>query len=450
MPYMKKQVDGKWQVYKKGDNGEPTGDALGTHDSEKQADEQIAAIYANEDAKKVAEATGFVKFVQLEKVDAKTGQVWGVLSNETPDKSGEIIDYEHSKKHFVQWSETMKKDSGGKSAGNLRAMHGGELAAAGRIIHFEARDATKDFYIGAEVVDKGDLEKVEKGVYTGFSVGGGYGPWFRRDGQYLRREGKPVEASLVDSPCNPDATFTLVKADGSTEMRKFVVPTQPAAPVDAAPAASPKSFDEFVASLPEADQAVMKKYAAELKKAIPAEDPKAADKSSDNGGAAAEPAPAEGSQAAKAPNLDDLRAVILSIIEELGLVVKEGEAIKAVQPLEMQKAAQALDLVKADVVAVRADLVKVIEDGDKALAGDIGKLIASDEDILKRMEKVTGMGPVIMITDAAGDTKAIVQRDIEVLKKYQESAKTPADREKFGQLIAEAEIRAIQNPTKGG
>ena len=36
-----------------------------------------------------------------------------------------------------------------------------------------------------------------------------------------RYTAKPAEVSLVDNPCNPSAHFEYVKADGSTELRKF-------------------------------------------------------------------------------------------------------------------------------------------------------------------------------------------------------------------------------------
>lgn len=41
-----------------------------------------------------------------------------------------------------------------------------------------------------------------------------------------RYTAQPFEVSLVDLPCNPDAQFTVIKADGSEELRKFV--TEPA------------------------------------------------------------------------------------------------------------------------------------------------------------------------------------------------------------------------------
>lgn len=51
MPYMivKDETSGKFNVYKRGENGKPTGRRLGSHPSKRAAADQIAAISANED-----------------------------------------------------------------------------------------------------------------------------------------------------------------------------------------------------------------------------------------------------------------------------------------------------------------------------------------------------------------------------------------------------------------
>jgi hypothetical protein len=41
------------------------------------------------------------------------------------------------------------------------------------------------------------------------------------DPALMRYTAEPVEVSLVDNPCLPEATFAVLKADGSTELRKF-------------------------------------------------------------------------------------------------------------------------------------------------------------------------------------------------------------------------------------
>lgn len=102
--------------------------------------------------------------------------------------------------------------------GNLRAMH--QPVAAGRVIHFEPRDLAREFYIGAEVVDENEWEKVLKGVYTGFSIGGKYGERWDEGGVHYY-EAIPKEVSLVDKPCHPGATFEMVLVDGTVELMKL-------------------------------------------------------------------------------------------------------------------------------------------------------------------------------------------------------------------------------------
>lgn len=160
-------------------------------------------------------------FIPLTKVDTARRLVYGVVTAETPDRGNEICDYESTKPYYQEWSQGCHKASGGKSLGNLRAMHG--KVAAGRLesIHFE--DAAKQIEICAKVVDDAEWAKVEAGVYTGFSQGGGY---VRRwpdetNAKLTRYTANPSEISLVDLPCLPDAAFTMIKANGLVEQIKF-------------------------------------------------------------------------------------------------------------------------------------------------------------------------------------------------------------------------------------
>jgi hypothetical protein len=163
-----------------------------------------------------------VGFIPITKVDVVQREVWGVAAEESPDKTGEIMDYAASKPHFETWSEGIRKASGGKSLGNVRAMHAS--IAAGKLIHFEARDEERQFYVGAKIVDDQEWQKVLEGVYTGFSVGGKYGRRWHdpEETALMRYEAIPSEISLADNPAMHGATFEVVKADGVTEMRKFV------------------------------------------------------------------------------------------------------------------------------------------------------------------------------------------------------------------------------------
>lgn len=163
-------------------------------------------------------------FIPLTKADEARREVWGIAAVEEPDVHREILDYELSKPNFVAWSERMNQTTGGKSKGNVRAMHKGALAAVGKVIHFEALDDRKAFFVGAKIVDDDAWAKVQEGVYTGFSVGGRYGKRFPDAllKGYTRYEALPSEISLVDVPAAPTARFDLVKMDGVVETREFL------------------------------------------------------------------------------------------------------------------------------------------------------------------------------------------------------------------------------------
>ena len=63
-------------------------------------------------------------FIPLRKADAAQRLIYGYATAELPDRSGEICDYASTKPYYEQWSADFAKASGGKSLGNLRAMHG--------------------------------------------------------------------------------------------------------------------------------------------------------------------------------------------------------------------------------------------------------------------------------------------------------------------------------------
>lgn len=165
-------------------------------------------------------------FARLIKVDEAKRQVTGVIASETPDRAKEIFDYDTSKPNFIDWSSTLAKATDGKSVGNLRAMHAN--VAAGRLVELNCDDMNKTITVVAEVVDDNEWEKVTKGVYTGFSIGGKYAKKWEdpvRKG-YKRYTAIPSEVSLVDLACNPEATFVMVKADGMEEQVPFHHPDE--------------------------------------------------------------------------------------------------------------------------------------------------------------------------------------------------------------------------------
>jgi hypothetical protein len=160
-------------------------------------------------------------FIPLAKADAARRMIYGYATAEFPDRSGEICDYASTKPYYEQWSADFAKASGGRSFGNLRAMHG--KVAAGKISAIAFNDEAKRIEIAAKIVDDEEWRKIEEGVYTGFSQGGAYVKRWQDPEQpeFMRYTASPAEISLVDLPCLPQATFELVKADGASEKRGF-------------------------------------------------------------------------------------------------------------------------------------------------------------------------------------------------------------------------------------
>ncbi len=159
-------------------------------------------------------------FVPICKVDVEKREVTGIATAELPDRDGEICDYASTKPLFEAWSAGQEKASGGKSKGNLRAMHSN--IAAGKLSDIAYDDKAKEIRITAKVVDDREWQKVLDGVYTGFSQGGRYVARWSDDATGMTRyTAEPIEVSLVDVPALPAATFEVVKADGASEKRSF-------------------------------------------------------------------------------------------------------------------------------------------------------------------------------------------------------------------------------------
>lgn len=158
-------------------------------------------------------------FIPITKVDATQHLVYGVATAEVEDRAGEICDYASTKPHYERWSDEIARSTGGKSLGNLRAMHGS--VAAGKVVAITFNDEARQIEICAKVVDDGEWLKVTEGVYTGFSQGGSYDRrWTDADG-LTRYTAMPNEISLVDLPCLPQAHFEMIKLDGTRELRAF-------------------------------------------------------------------------------------------------------------------------------------------------------------------------------------------------------------------------------------
>jgi hypothetical protein len=174
-------------------------------------------------------------FLQFTKVSAKadgTCEVAGVATAEKGDKDGETLDYGKSKPHFQAWSDEARKATTDEanpdrlSLGNVREMHDPKKAV-GKLTALNFNDDQKQIEAVAHIVDRDSAEKCRLGVLKGFSIGGKYVGGKPMKGMGQKYVASPSEISVVDNPCLPDAHFTYVKEDGSTEIRKFADTADP-------------------------------------------------------------------------------------------------------------------------------------------------------------------------------------------------------------------------------
>lgn len=184
------------------------------------------------------------KYFPLTKVDEKSHTTFGLVTCEKPDKDGELADYEGTKKAYESWSKEASDSTSSSgqqtSLGNIRYMH--QLVLAGKATKLQFDDDRKQIWLEttpAPAVIKGDPDiwpLIEGGYLRGYSHGGQYvsrvcdkcrkdisGNFCKGcDAQVIVRYIPTIsEVSYVDNPCLKDATFSLVKSDGSIELKKF-------------------------------------------------------------------------------------------------------------------------------------------------------------------------------------------------------------------------------------
>lgn len=162
----------------------------------------------------------FRKFIPITKVDVAQRLVYGLATCEKKDRAGETCHYETTVPYYKAWSREIAKATGDKSFGNVRSMH--SKVAAGKLNEqIVFNDDLKQVEICAKIVDDAEWKKVEEGVYSGFSQGGSYVKTWK-DGDINYYTADPMEVSLVDLPCLPESTFSVIKSDGTVALRKFV------------------------------------------------------------------------------------------------------------------------------------------------------------------------------------------------------------------------------------
>lgn len=145
----------------------------------------------------------YAEISKSEKQDDGTIKVWGYASSEAVDSDGETITAEAMKAALPDYMKF----------GAVREMH--QPLAAGTAIEATV-EADGRTYFGAHVIDPVAVKKVETGVYKGFSIGGKV---TGRDNlnKSIITSLNLVEVSLVDRPANPEAVFTMFKAEMAEE-----------------------------------------------------------------------------------------------------------------------------------------------------------------------------------------------------------------------------------------
>jgi phage head maturation protease len=142
----------------------------------------------------------YAEIAKTEAQDDGTIKVYGYASSGAEDSDGETITSGAMKAALPDYMKF----------GAVREMHDA-TKAAGTAIEAEVQDDGRTWF-GAHVVDPIAVKKVASGVYKGFSIGGKV---TKRDdlNKRLIKAIKLVEVSLVDRPANPEAVFTMFKAE---------------------------------------------------------------------------------------------------------------------------------------------------------------------------------------------------------------------------------------------
>ena len=158
--------------------------------------------------------------IPITKADESRHEIYGIMTAEEVDKSGECLDYEGAKPEIQKWSDEISRISKGKSKGNLRRQHNPN-DVVGKVIDIVFNDDKKQVECCAKVTDERTFQDILQGIISGFSIGGSYlKTWVDENGvtKYIPRI---IELSVVDSPCLGEATIQFIKADGTTEEKTF-------------------------------------------------------------------------------------------------------------------------------------------------------------------------------------------------------------------------------------
>lgn len=145
----------------------------------------------------------YAPIVKTEKTEDGDLIVWGKATGPDLDLDQQICDPGWLAKAMPAWFEW----------GNVRAQHSNVAAGVG--LEMESTDSG-DYYVKALIVDKDSIDKVNKKVYKGYSIGITNGRLAKDKAAPNGRivAGDIPELSLVDRPCNPTAKMSIAKAYG--------------------------------------------------------------------------------------------------------------------------------------------------------------------------------------------------------------------------------------------
>lgn len=156
----------------------------------------------------------FGNIEKFEKTEDGTLMVYGKAAGADLDLDGQRCDPVWLKSAMPSWHEW----------GNVREQHANIAAGVG--VELTEGDEPGDWFLKAEIVDAGTIRKVEKRVLKGFSVGIVNGRVIKSKlaPNGVIDDGTIAEISLVDRPCNPQATLAIAKSAGGVTLEPVDAP----------------------------------------------------------------------------------------------------------------------------------------------------------------------------------------------------------------------------------
>lgn len=204
--------------------------------------------------------------MKSEKLEDGRLMIEGVATNEAIDHTNEIVDYESAKTAFADWK------------GNIREQHDPKKAV-GKAIEVIADDASRQIIVKAFISAgaKDTQEKILDGTLSDFSIGGRVEKRVKEKAQKGDGEVEVTrlimkrisETSVVDSGCNPETSFSIVKADGES---LILVGAEDG---DDADKAEPAAIDQLADMLNKGEVTAEQLVAFAKGEAAPAADPEA-------------------------------------------------------------------------------------------------------------------------------------------------------------------------------